>query len=184
MPRNGQNQRCMLKVPISLNPEDRGEPLGNRVIFVTSVAYRRWAATRLRQSSKWIEEWSTPEMYAGIAGMSAEEAWYSTAIQLERARLQGQPATGASVYIHKCFDQLVRELVYHTLEEAGCPEPLLDAYKSFLEDLIVHNFINGHVGVGHHHRCGIPQGCPLSMPFVSLLLRPWAELVKEHVCKP
>ena len=22
------------------------------------------------------------------------------------------------------------------------------------------------------------------MPFVSLLLRPWAELVKEHVCKP
>ena len=72
-------------------------------------------------------------MYAGIAGMSAEETWHSTAILLERARLQGQPGTGASVDIHKCLDQLVREHVYHVLEEAGCPEPFLVAYKSFLE---------------------------------------------------
>ena len=123
-------------------------------------------------------------MFAGIAGMPAEEVWYSTAIQIERARMLGQPATGAPVDIHKCFDQLVREHVYHVLEEADCPEPLLVAYKVFLENLVVHNFVNGHVGVGHHHRCGIPQGCPLSMPVVSLLLRPWAQLVKEHGCKP
>ena len=77
-------------------------------------------------------------MYAGIAGMSAEEAWYSTAILLEIASLQGQPATGASVDIHKCFDQLVREHVYHALEEAGCREPLLVAYKTFPEHLIAH----------------------------------------------
>jgi hypothetical protein len=38
-------------------------------------------------------------MFAGIAGMSAEEAWYSTALHLERARLQGKPATCASVDI-------------------------------------------------------------------------------------
>ena len=154
------------------------------MLFVTSVVYRRWAATRLRQSSEWIEEWATPDMFVGIAGMSAEEAWYSTALHLERARLQGHPATGASVDIHKCFDQLVRELVYHVLEEAGCPDGILVAYQSFLGNLIVHNFVNGHVGNGHHHRCGIPQGCPLSMPIVSLLLRPWAKLVERYGCKP
>ena len=103
-------------------------------------------------------------MFAGIAGMSAEEAWYSTALHLERARLQGKPATDASVDIHKCFDQLVRELLYERLEQAGCPDVLLTTYKSFLEHVLLHNFINGLVGQGHLHRCGIPQGCPLSMP--------------------
>ena len=100
--------------------------------FVTSVAYRSWAAKRLRQSSDWIDDWSTNDMFAGIAGMSAEEAWYATAIQLERAKLLGQPVTGASLDIHKCFDQLVREHVHHVLEEVGCLEPLLVAHKSCL----------------------------------------------------
>ena len=116
--------------------------------------------------------------------MSVEEAWYSTALHLERVRLQGLPATGASVDIHKCFDQLVRELVYHVLEEVGCPDEILVAYQSFSEKMIAHNFVNGHVGNGHHHRCGIPQGCPLSMPIVSLLMRPLAKLVEGHGCKP
>ncbi len=116
--------------------------------------------------------------------MRAEGAKNTGEVQREWARRLGQPVRGTSVDIHKCFDQLVREHVYHVLEEAGCPEPLLVAYKGFLEHLVVHNFVNGHVSVGHHHRCGIPQGCPPSMPFVSLLLRPWAQLVKEHGCKP
>ena len=38
------------------NLGDRGDPLGYRVLFVTSVAYRRWTATRLRQSKGWIDE--------------------------------------------------------------------------------------------------------------------------------
>ena len=166
------------------DPDGKGDPLNYRILLVTSVPYRRWAATRLRQCNDWIGEWATSDMFAGIAGMSAEEAWYSTAILIERAKLQGKPASGASVDIHKCFDQLVRELLYDILEEAGCPDELLIAYKSFIENLIVHNFINGHVGQGHAHRCGIPQGCPLSMPFVSLLLRAWAVLVISKGCKP
>ena len=63
-------------------------------------------------------------MFAGIAGMSAEEAWYSIALHLERARLLGQPATGASVDIHKCFDQLVRELVFRVLAFFKCCDSL------------------------------------------------------------
>ena len=31
------------------NPDDKGDPLGYRVLFVMSVPYRRWATTRLRQ---------------------------------------------------------------------------------------------------------------------------------------
>ena len=30
------------------DPDDKGEPLGYRVLLVMSVPYRRWAATRVR----------------------------------------------------------------------------------------------------------------------------------------
>ena len=33
--------------------------------------------------------------------------------------------------------------------------------------------MNGALGVPHQHPFGIPQGCPFSMIFVGLLLRPW-----------
>jgi hypothetical protein len=79
---------------------------------------------------------------------------------------------------------LVRALLYEIIKEACCPDVLLIADKSFLEHSLVHSFINGHVGQGHLHRCGIPQGCPLSMPFVSLLLSAWALLVHSTGCKP
>ena len=71
-------------------------------------------------------------MFAGIAGMSAKEAWYSTALHLERARLQGQSATGASVDIHKCVDQLIGEFLSRILEEVGCPDKILIPYQYFL----------------------------------------------------
>eukprot|EP00973_Karenia_brevis_P064832 9005585-Karenia_brevis.AAC.1 len=33
--------------------------------------------------------------------------------------------------------------------------------------------MSGSLGVPHKHPCGIPQGCPLSMAFISLYMRAW-----------
>ena len=48
------------------DPDDKGDPLGYRVLLVMSVPYRRYAATRLRQCNAWIGEWATPDRFAGI----------------------------------------------------------------------------------------------------------------------
>ena len=40
--------------------------------------------------------------------------------------------------------------------------------------------INHHLGQPHQHRCGIPQGCPFSMDFVALLMRPWIMCMREN----
>ena len=42
-----------------------------------------------------------------------------------------------------------------------------------MESTLIHNSIGNAYGLGHKHKCGIPQGCPLSMVFVALFLRSW-----------
>ena len=58
------------------------------------------------------------------------------------------------------------------------PKHILQAYVSMVENLKAHNAIAGCIGEAHTRGCGIPQGCPLSMMFVALHMRPW--LIKMH----
>ena len=69
--------------------------------------------------------------------------------------------------------QIIRELVYRLAEAAGMPRRVLIAYKAFLEQLLVYNCLAGGVGTPYRRKCGIPQGCPFSMMFVALIMRPW-----------
>eukprot|EP00973_Karenia_brevis_P028654 3952066-Karenia_brevis.AAC.1 len=67
---------------------------------------------------------------------------------------------------------------------AGIPAPVLLAYRNYHEELLIYNSFGGNLGQGHTHRCGIPQGCPLSMVFVSLLLRAWITQMIAHDMQP
>ena len=87
------------------------DPLAYRILLIKPCLYRKWVATRHRHLKPWIAEWTLDEMYAGVANVSAEEAWYSNAVDIEWHRLQGIPATGASVDIWKCFDQILKPLL-------------------------------------------------------------------------
>ena len=61
---------------------------------------------------------------------------------------------------------------------AGMPRPILTAYINYIENLYIVNNLVGNLGKPHHRKCGIPQGCLLSMMFTALLLRPWVGLMK------
>ena len=75
--------------------------------------------------------------------------------------------------IQKFFDQIQRGIIYKAAELAGMPKTILGAYRRFAGNLQAHNSINGKLCKAHTRRCGIPQGCPLSMMFVALHMRPW-----------
>ena len=60
------------------------------------------------------------------------------------------------------------------------PRRVLNPYAEFLENLQLHNCIAGGVGTAYHRQCGIPQGCPLSMMIVALIMRPWAMFMRCH----
>ena len=65
-------------------------PLAYRVLLMLPAVYRMCSRTRLAHLQPWIEEWSTPEMYAGIERQGAEEVAFSTALLLEHCRMTGK----------------------------------------------------------------------------------------------
>ena len=79
----------------------------------------------------WIERWQMQEMFAGVAEVGADDAWWETALDLEEHLMAGTPFSGAGVDVFKCFDQIVRDLVYRLAGTAGMPKKVLDTYKRY-----------------------------------------------------
>ena len=42
----------------------------------------------------------------------------------------------------------------------------------------MYNYLAGGMGEPHKRRCGIPQGCPVSMAMVALTMRPWLIMMR------
>ena len=163
------------------NPED---PLSYRLLTLLTVFYRRWAAIRLRTLAPWTHAWGLGEMYAGVGSNGAGDAWMDLAIAIEHWQLTGPPFAGGATDIVKCFDQIDRDLLCVVAEKAGMPSKVLETYRSFMSPLKIHNTIVGWIGAPHDRKCGIPQGCPLSMMMIALLLRPWVHVVKKVGATP
>ena len=45
--------------------------------------------------------------------------------------------------------------------------------------MLIYNSFGGAIGQPNRHPAGIPQGCPFSMVFIGLLLRPWMTQVGD-----
>ena len=88
-------------------------------------------------------------MYAGITDVGAEEAWWTTGLELELCQLLDIPISGM---------QLLRGLVYDLAKIAGMPAGILHAYCSFQEDLHLYNAAAGGLGMPYQRITGIPQG--------------------------
>ena len=110
------------------------------------MLYRIWGATRLRHLAGWVHDWTLPNMFAGVQGRSAEDAWYASALDLEHANLQGHPVNGTALDLMKCFDQILRALLYVVLWLSGFPLAILSAYMRFHEHLHIYFSFAGFLG--------------------------------------
>ena len=117
-----------------------------RPLTISVPIYRRWAAMRLLTMIPWVEGWALEEMFAGIPGQGAVDAWYQTWMDIEMLLLDGTPFCGGAADIHKFFDQIQRRLVYEILEMAGMPKQVILACKIVLENLNVYNGIGENIG--------------------------------------
>ena len=113
---------------LAKDPNDAEEPHAYRPLLVLPHLYRRWAAYRLQCLPAWIQTWANESMFAGIPGRGAEDAWWLTSVSIETWQSKQIHFSGASADIAKCFDQIVRPLVYAAAETAGMPKRILDPY--------------------------------------------------------
>ena len=135
--------------------------------------YRKWATMRLKHLAPWIHRWALPQMYAGFLVQGAEQAWWQLSLGLEYWRSQQTQATGSATDIYKCFDQSVRPLVYTIARIVGIPKRVLTEYVNIMEAIRVRNSLTVGYGAPHTRRRGKPQGCPFTMTFTALIVRPW-----------
>ena len=140
--------------------------------------------TRLTAIQPWIKMWECEEMHVGRKGVSATDAWYSLAVDVGPARILNIPVVAGALDLFKRFDQILRALLYRILQVAGFPMGILSAYQSYHENVNLYTSFHGSIGTPHKHRCGIPQGCPLSMIFISIMLRPWILQMREVSLRP
>eukprot|EP00969_Alexandrium_andersonii_P310763 13732142-Alexandrium_andersonii.AAC.1 len=82
----------------------------HRGILVMSCLYRTWAKLRLFQQKGWLSRQSNGHLFSGIEGMSAEDAWFASAVAVEGAQARGDPAMMVSMDMWKAFDQVNRPL--------------------------------------------------------------------------
>ena len=68
-------------------------------------------------------------MFAGTGHNGAEDAWYRTALQFEHAALHHEDISGGTADVFKCFDQVLRSLLFVLLEIGGFPRRILKAYS-------------------------------------------------------
>ena len=60
-------------------------------------------------------------MFGGLPGVGAEEAWYQTSLDVEYSLIADVPLVGGALDLFKCFDQIMRPLLYAVLRIAGLP---------------------------------------------------------------
>ena len=133
-----------------------GKVMSFRPLTITAPLYRCWATMRLEDLQGRISSWSLPEMHAGVPGMGAADALHEVLSSLELRKLKDQRYCGGVADIAKFVDQIVREIMICLVQAAGMPKGGLTAYKSFLQNLNVHNILAGGVGMPYQRRCGIP----------------------------
>ena len=122
-----------------------------------------------------------PEMFAGIPEMGAVDAWMDVTATLENYKLGHTHYCVGTADIAKVFDQIRRSLVYRIAAASGMPKPVLTAYETYFENLLVYNCLAGGVGEPCRRLCGIPQGCTFSMAIVALIMSPWVMLMRTFV---
>ena len=118
---------------LSKDPDDPFSPLAYRLLLITPILYRAWAKLRLTHLQDWISAWALEHMYGGIQGIGASEAWFSTAIDVEWSMVSKIPLIGGALDLYKCFDPIMRPLLYAILRIAGLPTQVLTAYMSYQE---------------------------------------------------
>ena len=110
-----------------------------RILTIASPLYRCYAAMRLADMDLWVRSWALPEMFAGVPGRGAVDAWHEVLTRIESMKLDGKDYCGGVADIAKFFDQIRRPLIYRLAEAAGMPPKVIRAYKGYLESLFLYN---------------------------------------------
>ena len=120
---------------LSKDKANSTDALNHRVLTILPVLYRRYATRRLRDIKPWVNQWRKDNMFAGVDGEGAMDAWWETALDLELLDLVGTHFTAGAIDIAKCFDKIRRPLLKLLCEHERLPYRILEPYIRYQQQL-------------------------------------------------
>ena len=162
---------------ITMVPKEGGGlgPTDLRPITVMSSIYRLWSGSRVAQVLQWQELWISKHLVGFRQELGCEDAFWVTALKVEKALLEGEELSGLSLDFQKAFDRVPHEHVFELARAAGLPHHIVNALASCYKNLNRHFKVGAFIGEGFKSTNGILQGCALSVVLLNLLMHVWAE---------
>ena len=118
--RNGTWPEALSMGLISPIPKEEGLGASHtRPITVMSVIYRVWAATRVRELIEWQQAWISDRLYSYRPERGCEDAWWTTALDIEHSLLKGHAIAGLSLDWSKAFDRIPHEILLALAKHVG-----------------------------------------------------------------
>ena len=180
--RTGKWPTTVARATVALLPKGEGpEPLQQRPITITSVVYRLWAATRLRQILSWQEKWAHPSQHGFRPKHSTADALWDLGLRAETALLDGTGLTIVSLDYEKCFDRIPQGIVLALVERLGLPVNVVAAARGIYASLDRRFKLQRGYGQTFRATNGVVQGCPLSVVFLNALVAVWMRAVEGTV---
>ena len=113
----------------------------------------------------WVQMWSLDEMFAGVPGRGAVDAWHEVLTTLEECKLEDRSYCGGVADIAKFFNQIKRAMLYQVAAAAGMPTGVLTAYNAYLEHLKLYNVLAGGIGAPIGGYAASPKDAPSPWPW-------------------
>ena len=117
--KSGEWPELLCWAGITLIPKgEGGEPLNLRLIAVTPVVYRVWAAAKMRQCIQWQELWIRRGQHGARAKHSTMNDLIHLSLVFEEAALEGKPMNGVAIDLTKAFDNVPIDIVFQICKES------------------------------------------------------------------
>lgn len=150
-------------------------PLKQRPVTVASVLYRRYSSLRYKHLCAWMEKWLHPNFRGGVPGGECRDLTLEVGLDLEEAALEQEPLWGMNEDVFKCYDSLVRRLLFGAAKDLGCPPGFVESQARFYDPL--YRAFKCDRAIGRWWQTtgvSILQGCALAQIWVNVDGSAWA----------
>jgi ribonuclease HI len=107
--------------------------------------------------------------------------FWSLALRIEGALLDGSPLVGISLDYRKCFDLIPHNILLRLVEDMGLSEQVSKPLRTMYANLRRRFRLGSAVGSEFVSTNGILQGCPLSVVLLNALVSVWCKAVEVEV---
>jgi hypothetical protein len=161
--------------------EGAQKPTDFRPITLLNVDYKILAKILANRLRPLIEEHLQKNQFCGVPGNTILDALATVRNTTAFAEIKKTPMCIVSLDFQEAFDRISHTYLATILRSYGLSEWFVDRIRNMYEEAYSSVSINGHISGPIPIRCGIRQGCPLSMILFAMCIHPFLQMLDRNL---